>query len=123
MARRHGSNLQLIISKATINDYTDSIQYGLGLCLGGCVVTIVLADDHLIVRRGLRALLETRSDFIVCAEASDGREAVDLVLQHNPDVAGLDISRPLLNGVEATRHIRKGSPTTEILVYTMADGE
>lgn len=84
---------------------------------------IVLADDHLIVRRGLRALLETRSDFFVCAEASDGREAVDLVLQHKPDVAVLDISLPLLNGVEATRHIRKGSPGTEILVFTMHDGD
>jgi DNA-binding NarL/FixJ family response regulator len=87
------------------------------------VSRIVLADDHLIVRRGLRALLETRPDFVVCAEASDGREAVDLVLQHKPDVAVLDISLPLLNGVEATRHIRKGSPATEILVFTMHDGD
>jgi DNA-binding NarL/FixJ family response regulator len=87
------------------------------------VFRIVLADDHLIVRRGLRALLETRSDFVVCAEAGDGREAVDLVLQHKPDVAVLDISLPLLNGVEATRHIRKGSPDTEILVFTMHDGD
>jgi DNA-binding NarL/FixJ family response regulator len=71
----------------------------------------------------LRALLETRPDFVVCAEANDGREAVDLVLRHKPDVAVLDISLPLLNGVEATRHIRKGSPATEILVFTMHDGD
>ena len=87
------------------------------------MVRIVIADDHLIVRRGLRALLETRSDFVVCAEAGDGREAVELVLQHKPDVAVLNVSLPLLNGIEATRHIRKGSPTTEILVFTMHDSD
>lgn len=87
------------------------------------MVRIVIADDHLIVRRGLRALLETRSDFLMCAEAGDGREAVELVLQHKPDVAVLDVSLPLLNGIEATRQIRKGSPTTEILIFTMHDSD
>jgi DNA-binding NarL/FixJ family response regulator len=87
------------------------------------VVRIILADDHLIVRRGLRALLETRSDFVVCAEAADGREAVEITLQHKPDVAVLDVSLPLLNGIEATRHIRKGSPATEILIFTMHDSD
>ena len=113
----------MIVRKIPIKDYTETIQCGLGLSLGAYVVSIILADDHLIVRRGLRALLETRSDFVVCAEASDGREAVELALQHKPDVAVLDVSLPLLNGIEATRHIRKGSPATEILIFTMHDSD
>ena len=98
----YGRNPDLILRKITIKDYTEAIQCGLGFSLGGYVVSIILADDHLIVRRGLRALLETRSDFVVCAEASDGREAVELALKHKPDVAVLDVSLPFLNGIEAS---------------------
>ena len=123
LTERHGRNPDLILRKITIKDYTEAIQCGLGLSLGAYVVSIILADDHLIVRRGLRALLETRSDFVVCAEASDGREAVELALKHKPDVAVLDVSLPFLNGIEATRHIRKGSPATEILIFTMHDSD
>jgi DNA-binding NarL/FixJ family response regulator len=87
------------------------------------VVRILLADDHVIVRRGLRALLERYPEFVVCAEAGDGREAVELTIKHKPDIAVLDISLPTLNGVEATRQVRRGSPTTEVLVFTMHDSD
>lgn len=84
-------------------------------------VRILLADDHTIVRRGLRALLETRGDFSVCAEAANGREAVELAVLHAPDVVILDISLPLLNGVDATSQIRKSVPGAQILIFTMHD--
>ena len=86
-------------------------------------VNILLADDHVVVRRGLRSLLETRHDFTVCAEASDGREAVELALKHKPDIAVLDVSLPILNGIEATRQIRRNSATTEVLIFTMHDND
>jgi len=87
------------------------------------MVRILLADDHAVVRRGLRALLEARQDFEVCAEASNGREAVELALQHRPDVAVLDISLPIVNGIEATRQIRKEAPGTEVMIFTLHDRE
>ena len=86
-------------------------------------VRILLADDHTVVRRGLRALLETRPNFMVCAEAADGREAVSLAISHVPDVVVLDISLPILNGIDATMQIRKAVPTAEILIFTMHDNE
>jgi DNA-binding NarL/FixJ family response regulator len=87
------------------------------------MVRILLADDHAVVRRGLRALLEAREDFEVCAEASDGRAAVELALAHKPDVVVLDISLPILNGIEATRQIRKEAPATEVMIFTLHDRE
>jgi DNA-binding NarL/FixJ family response regulator len=87
------------------------------------MVRILLADDHAVVRRGLRALLEARQDFEVCAEASNGREAVELALHHKPDVAVLDISLPIMNGIEATRQIRKEAPGTEVMIFTLHDRE
>jgi DNA-binding NarL/FixJ family response regulator len=84
---------------------------------------VLLADDHVIVRRGLRALLESTQSFVVCAEAGDGREAVSLAGDHKPDIAVLDVSMPILNGIEATRQIRRNSPSTEILVFTMHESE
>ena len=86
-------------------------------------VRILVADDHQVVRTGLRALLESKTGWQVCAEASNGREAVEKAGQLKPDVAVLDIGMPLLNGVEATRQIRKLSPQTEILILTMHDSE
>ena len=86
-------------------------------------VRILVADDHQVVRTGLRALLESKSGWQVCAEAANGREAVEKAGQLKPDVAVLDIGTPLLNGVEATRQIRKLSPQTEILILTMHDSE
>lgn len=86
-------------------------------------VRILVADDHQVVRTGLRALLESKSGWQVCAEAANGREAVEKAAQLKPDVAVLDIGMPLLNGVEATRQIRKLSPKTEVLILTMHDSE
>lgn len=82
-------------------------------------VRILLADDHTVVRQGLRKLLEERPDWEVIAEAGDGREAVRLAEQHKPDVAILDVAMPLLNGIEATRQITKRVPATRVLVLSM----
>ena len=84
---------------------------------------ILVADDHQVVRTGLRTLLESKAGWQVCAEAANGREAVEKAGALQPDVAVLDIGMPLLNGVEATRQIRKVSPQTEILILTMHDSE
>lgn len=86
-------------------------------------VRILVADDHHVVRTGLRALIESHPGWQVCAEAANGREAVEKAGQLKPDVAVLDIGMPLLNGVEATRQICKLSPQTEILILTMHDSE
>jgi DNA-binding NarL/FixJ family response regulator len=86
-------------------------------------VRILVADDHNVVRTGLRALIESHPGWQVCAEAANGRQAVEKAGQFKPDVAVLDIGMPLLNGVEATRQIRKLSPQTEILILTMHDSE
>ena len=86
-------------------------------------VRILLADDHTLVRQGLRKLLEERPDWEVVAEAADGREAVRLAEQHRPDVAIVDVAMPLLNGIEATRQITRRLPETRVLVLSMhADG-
>ena len=82
-------------------------------------IRILLADDHTVVRQGLRKLLEERPDWEVIAEAGDGREAVRLAEQHKPDVAILDVAMPLLNGIEATRQITKRVPSTRVLVLSM----
>jgi DNA-binding NarL/FixJ family response regulator len=87
------------------------------------MVRILLADDHAVVRRGLRALLEAQQDFEVCAEASNGREAVELALQYKPDVAVLDLSLTILNGIEVTRQIRKETPGTEVMIFTLHENE
>lgn len=84
---------------------------------------ILIADDHSVVRAGLRALLDSRPGWEVCAEASDGREAVEKATKLQPDVAVLDIGMPLLNGVEATRRIHTASPNTEILILTMHESD
>ena len=73
---------------------------------------ILLADDHTMVRQGLRKVLEERPEWQVVAEAGDGREAVRLAELHKPDVAVLDVAMPLLNGIEATRQIAKRVPHT-----------
>src|SRR5262249_50875113 len=82
------------------------------------MVRILLADNNVVVRAGFRALLQTRSDFHVCGEARSGREAIDLAGQKKPDVVVLDIDMSVVNGIEATRQIRRASSATEILIYT-----
>lgn len=82
-------------------------------------VRILLADDHTIVRQGLRKVLEERPEWEVVAEAGDGREAVRLAEQHRPDVAIVDVAMSLLNGIESTRQITKRAPNTRVLVLSM----
>ena len=84
---------------------------------------ILIADDHSVVRAGLRTLLESRDNWEVCGEAPDGRDAVEKATKLKPDVAVLDIGMPLLNGVEAARRIHKASPGTEILILTMHESD
>ena len=84
---------------------------------------IVIVDDHAVVRRGVRALLESQPGWEVAAEATTGREAVALAKQLQPDIVVLDLSLPELNGLEATRQILRESPRTEVLVLTMHHSE
>jgi DNA-binding NarL/FixJ family response regulator len=82
-------------------------------------VRVLVADDHAIVRRGLRALVQLHPNWEVCAEASNGREAVEMVEQFAPDVAIVDIGMPVLNGLETTRKIVQTYPRTQVLILTM----
>lgn len=81
-------------------------------------ITILLAEDHMIVREGLRALLKLETDFEVVGEAENGRQAVALASKLCPDVVVMDIAMPLLNGLEATRQILQSSPSTKVLVLS-----
>jgi DNA-binding NarL/FixJ family response regulator len=82
---------------------------------------IVLADDHEIIRRGIRSLLSISPDWDICAEASNGREAVQKVVECNADLVVMDVSMPVMNGIEAARQIRTASPSTKIVIFTMHD--
>jgi DNA-binding NarL/FixJ family response regulator len=84
---------------------------------------ILIADDHELVRKGLRAVLESQPGWKVCGEAINGRQAVELAKQLGPDVIVLDVTMPDLNGLEATRQIRKAIPQAEILILTMHESE
>ena len=82
---------------------------------------ILLADDHDVIRAGLRSILEPR--WKVVAEAANGKEAIHKAMEFKPDVAVLDYSMPLINGVDATRQIRARVPTVEVLIFTMHESE
>jgi DNA-binding NarL/FixJ family response regulator len=84
---------------------------------------IFMADDHEVVRQGLRAVLQDRPEWQICGEAADGREAVRKAAELEPDVVILDISMPELNGLEATRQILAEVPKTEVLILTVHDSE
>jgi DNA-binding NarL/FixJ family response regulator len=84
---------------------------------------ILLADDHEIVRRGLRALLEKHEGWEVCGEASDGREAIEKALQLNPDVVIVDIGMPNLNGLDTTRQLLQHDPHFKVIVLTITDSD
>jgi DNA-binding NarL/FixJ family response regulator len=83
----------------------------------------MLADDHDVVRRGLRELLEEHEGWEVCGETANGRQAIEMVKNLRPNVAVVDLAMPELNGLEATRHIRKEAPETEVLIFTMHESE
>jgi len=84
---------------------------------------VLIADDHDVVRSGLRRIVEAQPNWQVVAEAGDGKEAVQKALETKPDVAVIDYSLPLINGAEATRQIRSVLPRTEVLIFTMHDNE
>ncbi len=81
-------------------------------------ITVLLAEDHMIVREGLRALLEAEGDIEVIGEAQTGRQAVQLTKKLRPDVVVMDIAMPLLNGLEATRRILKAVPAARVLILS-----
>src|SRR6476646_3498730 len=84
---------------------------------------ILIADDHEVVRSGLRRILVAQPNWEVVAEAADGKEAITKATETKPDVAVLDYSLPRINGMEATRQIRARLPKTEVLIFTMHDNE
>ncbi|MDT8335095.1 MAG: response regulator transcription factor, partial [Desulfurivibrionaceae bacterium] len=83
------------------------------------IISVLLADDHKIMRAGLRSLLEKSPEVSVVAEADDGRQAVQLAGQLRPDVVVMDVSMPKLNGIEATRQIMAELPETKIIALSM----
>lgn len=87
------------------------------------LIRVVLADDHEIVRKGIHDLLEDEEDIQVVAEATNGAVAVELTLEHRPDVAVLDIQMPVISGIEATRQIKVKAPEIRILVLTAYDDD
>jgi DNA-binding NarL/FixJ family response regulator len=86
-------------------------------------ITVVIADDQRMVRRGFRVILEAEPDIRVVAEAGDGGEAVELVRRHAPAVALLDIRMPIMDGLEAARHVMRMSPGTRVLILTTFDAD
>ena len=86
-------------------------------------IRILLADDHAVVRDGLRALLERQADMAVVAEAGDGRECVQLAENHLPDVVLMDVAMPEMNGIEAARRIIAASPRTGVVMLSMHHDE
>ena len=84
---------------------------------------ILIADDHELVRDGIRSRIESHPGWTVCAEAVDGRQAVEMARRFGPDVAVLDIGMPELNGIAAAGQIRKACPDTEVLILTMLQSD
>ena len=87
------------------------------------MTTVVLVDDHPLVRQGMRAVIEAQHGIQVVGEASDGTDAVRLCLETRPDVVLMDLQMPGLNGIEATKQVRRTSPSSAVLVLTMYDDD
>ena len=86
-------------------------------------ISVLLADDHVLMREGTRQLLECNNDFEVVAEADDGLQAVELAAEWQPDVILMDIAMPKLNGIEATKQIKATCPATAVLILTAYDDD
>jgi DNA-binding NarL/FixJ family response regulator len=84
---------------------------------------ILIADDHELVRKGLRTVLEDHAGWVVCGEAANGRQAVEMAKKLQPDMIVMDITMPELNGLEATRQIHKALPKVEVLILTVHASE
>ena len=84
-------------------------------------ITILLAEDHTIVREGFRRMLELEHDLEVVGEAQDGRQAVEMAAKLRPDIVLMDVAMPMLNGLEATRQVIKALPTTKVLILSAHD--
>ena len=84
------------------------------------MLRILIADDHDIVRRGVRDIVSSQPGWEVCGEAADGREALEMSLREKPDVVILDVSLPLLNGIGVTRQLRQAMPKIEVLLFAYA---
>jgi DNA-binding NarL/FixJ family response regulator len=87
------------------------------------MLRILVADDHEIVRKGVRDVIAAHPGWEVCGEARDGQEALEIAVREAPDVAVLDVSLPLLNGVALTRRLRQECPKTRVLLFTMHDDD
>jgi DNA-binding NarL/FixJ family response regulator len=102
-----------------------TISGSFGIRAGALIemLRIFLADHSALIRGGLRTLLLARGDFSICGEADNGIEAVKLAIQTKPNVVVMNINLPDINGIEATRQVRKASPNTEILIFTAENNE
>lgn len=87
------------------------------------MLRILIADDHEIVRRGVRQIVEAHPGWEVCGEAADGQAALNMALQEKPDVMVLDVSLPVMNGIAVTRRLRQDAPQTKVLLFTMHDDD
>src|SRR5437762_7359014 len=87
------------------------------------MVRILIADDHAVVRHGIKALLEAREGWEVCGEATDGRQVVEMAKRLRPDVVVVDIGMPNLNGLDATREILRDNPEQKIVIATVNRSE
>lgn len=87
------------------------------------MIRVFIADDHELMRKGVRALLDSQPNIEVCGEANNGRDAFEQVIELKPDVAVLDISMPEMSGLEATRQIRQIAPETEVLIFTVHESD
>ncbi|MDO9432062.1 MAG: response regulator transcription factor [Pseudomonadota bacterium] len=87
------------------------------------MLRILIADDHEIVRRGVRQIVEAHPGWEVCGEAADGQAALNMAIQEKPDVMVLDVSLPVMNGIAVTRRLRQDAPQTKVLLFTMHDDD